>query len=252
MPSGALGVAADDATVVLEPESERECPRAIFDDNGVLANGPEAIGELVNTAGVGSFEGYYANDEANAERTRCGWYWSGDLAYRDEAGYFYFAGRGYDWLRVDGENFAAAPVERVVLRHPDVVLAAVYAVPDPNTGDRVMVTLQLSDGTTFDPDGFAAFLDSEPDVGTKWRPTFVRVTSDMPVGHTNKIQKTALRRQAWLTHDDVWWRPSRDQGYRLMNAADVERLARAFVEAGRGALAPRPEQSDDRATTPIA
>jgi len=67
---------------------------ALFDAQGVLINGSEAIGELVNTAGAGSFEGYFANDEATALRTRHGWYWSGDLAYRDEAGYFYFAGRG--------------------------------------------------------------------------------------------------------------------------------------------------------------
>ena len=72
MPRGALGVAVDDATVVMNSDTERECPRAIFDENGVLANGHEAIGELVNTAGVGSFEGYYGNDEANTERTRRG------------------------------------------------------------------------------------------------------------------------------------------------------------------------------------
>ena len=74
----------------------------------------------------------------------------------------------------------------------------------------------------------------------------------MPVGHTNKIQKAALRRQAWLTHEDVWWRPGREHGYRRMDVADVEHLARAFVDAGRGALAPTPEQHDDRATAPIA
>ncbi len=251
MPRGALGVAADDTTVVMDAETEVECPRAVFDENGVLANGSEAVGEMVNTGGVGSFEGYYANDEANAERTRRGWYWSGDLAYRDQAGYFYFAGRGYDWLRVDGENFAAVPVERVVLQHPDVVLAAVYAVPDPNTGDRLMLTVELTDSATFDPDGFAAFLDAQPDLGQKWRPTFVRVTSEMPVGHTNKIQKTVLRRQAWLTDDAVWWRPGRDHGYRLMDAADVEGLAQAFAAAGRSALAPIPEH-DAESATPIA
>ena len=60
------------------------------------------------------FEGYYNNPEADAERTRNGWYWSGDLAYRDEEGIFYFAGRTGDWLRVDSENFAAAPVERIL------------------------------------------------------------------------------------------------------------------------------------------
>ena len=52
---------------------------------------------------------------------RGGRYWSGDLAYRDADGFVYFAGRTADWLRVDGENLAAAPIERILLRHPDVV-----------------------------------------------------------------------------------------------------------------------------------
>ena len=58
------------------------------------------------------FEGYYRNEEANASKVRDGIYWSGDLAYRDADGWFFFAGRSNEWLRVDGENFAAAPVER--------------------------------------------------------------------------------------------------------------------------------------------
>ena len=49
-----------------------------------------------------------------AERNRNGWYWSGDLGYRDDDGVFYFAGRTADWIRVDGENFAAAPIERII------------------------------------------------------------------------------------------------------------------------------------------
>ena len=40
-------------------------------------------------------------------------YWSGDLAYRDADGWIYFAGRTADWMRVDGENLAAAPIERI-------------------------------------------------------------------------------------------------------------------------------------------
>ena len=88
---------------------------------------------------------------------RDGKYWTGDLAYRDEDGFFYFAGRNSDWLRVDGENFAAAPVEQVLSRHPDVVLAAVYAVPSPDVGDEVMLAVHLRDGATFDPRAFTAF-----------------------------------------------------------------------------------------------
>jgi fatty-acyl-CoA synthase len=77
-------VPGDDADVaVIDPESMQECPRARFDENGALLNADEAIGELVGRNVLHRFEGYYRNDEATDERTRGGWYWSGDLAYRD-------------------------------------------------------------------------------------------------------------------------------------------------------------------------
>ena len=136
MPPGALGRGGEGVTV-LDPETGAETPPARFDVDGRLLNPDEAIGELVNRLGASGFEGYWKNDEANAARVHDGIYWTGDLAYRDEQGFIYFAGRDYDWLRVDGENFAAAPVERILARHPDVVLAAVYAVPDPDVGDRL-------------------------------------------------------------------------------------------------------------------
>ena len=85
-------------------------------------------------------------------RCRDGIYWSGDLAYRDADGWFYFAGRSNEWLRVDGENFAAGPVEAIVLRHPSVRSAAVYAVPDDPVGDRVMVAVEVDDVDAFDLD----------------------------------------------------------------------------------------------------
>ena len=74
-------------------------------------NADECVGEIVNTAGVGPFEGYYNNPEATEKTTRFGWYWSGDLGYLDADGYLYFAGRTADWIRVDGENFPAGPIE---------------------------------------------------------------------------------------------------------------------------------------------
>ena len=134
-PSSALG-RAPEGTVVLDPATGAECPPARFDDSGRLLNAEDAIGELVSKAGGAGFEGYWRNGEAERARLREGWYWTGDLAYRDDAGFFYFAGRDHDWLRVDGENFASAPIERILQRHPDVVLASVYAVPDPASATR--------------------------------------------------------------------------------------------------------------------
>ena len=105
---------------------------------------PGVTGELVNVSDAGRFEGYYNDPEADADRMRGGVYHSGDLAYRDENDYVYFAGRLGDWMRVDGENLGSAPIERVLLRHPDVVEVAVYGIPAPDVGDQVMAALVLS------------------------------------------------------------------------------------------------------------
>ena len=209
MPEGALGVAAE-GTVILNPETGAECPRAAFDENRRLQNAEEAIGEIVNTAGRALFEGYYKNDDANAARMKDGMYWSGDLAYRDAEGYFYFAGRDFEWLRVDGENFAAAPLERILSRFPGVVLAAVYAVPDVDVGDQVMSALEVADPTSFDARAFADFLTAQPDLGLKWTPRYLRLTQALPVTQTSKVLKRILRAQRWECDEPVWIRPDRE------------------------------------------
>jgi fatty-acyl-CoA synthase len=231
MPPGALGRGGEGVTV-LDSDTGEETPPARFDAEGRLLNPDEAIGELVNRLGAAGFEGYWKNDEANAARIHDGIYWTGDLAYRDEQGFIYFAGRDYDWLRVDGENFSAAPIERILARHPDVVLAAVYAVPDPDVGDRVMAALQLRGGRSFDPDDFAAFLSAQPDLGTKWSPRFVRITETMPVTETSKVLKRVLRRERWECDDALWWQPEKGGPYRPMSHADVDALRQEFAARG--------------------
>ncbi|MFM7687161.1 MAG: AMP-binding protein [Actinomycetota bacterium] len=233
MPAGSLGVAAP-SVVVLDPDTGVECPRARFDEGGRLLNAEEAIGEIVNTA-QSSFEGYWNNPEAEAERLRNGAYWTGDLAYRDDAGFFYFAGRTADWIRVDGENFAAAPVERVLARFPGVVLGAVYGVPDPVAGDRAMAALQLNDGIEFDPAAFAAFLAQQSELGPKWVPTFVRVAAELPLTQTNKVLKRELVTQRWECADRVWVRGT-DGSYRPFGAADAAALEASFAAHGRLAV----------------
>ena len=240
MPAGSLGVGAP-GVCVINPETMHECPPARFDDGGRLLNAEEATGEIVNTEGLDRFEGYYRNDDAYAERSRNGWYWSGDLAYRDDKGFFWFAGRSADWLRVDGENFAAAPVERIVSRVDGVAAAAVYAVPDALSGDQVMAALELSPGASFDADAFGPFIDAQPDLGTKWAPRFVRIVEHMPLTGSNKVVKTRLRAEAWMTDEPVYWRAGRgDTTYRAMTDDDRVALHTEFDEHGRTALIPNP------------
>jgi fatty-acyl-CoA synthase len=237
-PPGSLGIPLPtDDVAVIDPDTLRECDRARFDDGGGLSNAGEAIGEIVSRTGGRGFEGYYKNPDGDAERVRNDWYFSGDLGYRDEAGYFYFAGRGGDWLRVDSENFAAGPIERVVERHPDVAAAAVYAVADPRSGDQVMATLELRGGAEFDPEGFATFLGAQSDLGTKWPPRFVRLSRGLPLTATGKITKASLRAEGWSCSDPVFWSPERGElRYRLLTEADRRALRAQFEDHGRSHL----------------
>ncbi|HEY8120601.1 MAG TPA: AMP-binding protein [Myxococcota bacterium] len=230
MPAGSLGVGMP-GTVILNAETGEEAPRARFDANGKLQNADEAIGEIANVQSAPMFEGYYKNTEANSARVRNKIYWTGDLGYRDERGFLYFAGRDFDWLRVDGENFAAAPVERILTRHPDIALAAVYGVPDEEVGDALMAALVLRPGARFDAAGFDAFLAQQPDLGTKQSPRYVRVAAELPQTQTNKILKRELRKQRWECADPVWQRTK--TGYRALTSDDAAQIRQRFRARGR-------------------
>ena len=223
MPEGALG-RAEETVKVLNQDTGEECPPADLGPDGRPTNLDQAVGELVETAPAQGFEGYYKNESATKERFRDGCYWSGDLAYRDADGWLYFAGRSNEWLRVDGENFAAAPVEALVSRHPDLRSVAIYAVPDDPVGDRVMLSLELWEGRAFDALAFDAFLARQPDLGPKWVPSFVRVAQELPKLASMKIDKARLRREAWNV-DPVYWRPCRGLPLRSLEPRDRAGLA---------------------------
>ena len=232
MPRGALGKPADGVdVVVLDAATGKECPPAVFDADGRLVNAEEAVGEIVGRDGLSNFEGYYKNPEATAERGRNGWYWTGDLGYRSEDGTFFFAGRSSDWLRVDGENFAAGPVESVIARCPGVRAVVVYPVPDARTGDQVMAAIEY-DGD-FDADAFDAFLREQPDLGTKWSPRFVRVVDAIPLTATGKVDRNPLRKQKWHTTDPLWWRPEPKGPFWAFDVSAHDTWRAQFVESGR-------------------
>ncbi len=211
-PPGALG-RPQDGVKVLHQETGQECPPARFGADGEVTNLDEAVGEFVNTTGAGQFAGYYNDDAATAERMRDGMYWSGDLGYLDADGFAYYAGRTGDWLRVDGENLAAAPVERILLRHPDISRVAVYAVPDPRVGDQLVAALVLHHDATLDPETFEKFLAEQADLGPKQWPRYLRIATALPQTATNKVLKRELVREGLDVTDPVWTRAERGRSY---------------------------------------
>ncbi|WP_148613499.1 fatty-acid--CoA ligase FadD1 [Nocardioides rubriscoriae] len=212
-PPGSIGVGLD-GVAIYDSETVTECPPAEFDESGALVNADVAIGELVNTQGAGYFQGYYNDDQANDERMRHGMYWSGDLAYKDADGWIYLAGRTADWMRVDGENLAAAPIERVLMRLPVVSQVAVYAVPDAHVGDQVMAALVLADHAELTPVELEAFLADQADLSPKAWPRYVRIAPSLPSTATNKVIKRELAAQGPTAGNGVLWtREERGRSY---------------------------------------
>lgn len=173
-PDDALGPLADPVAIV-DPQTGKPVPAG-------------EVGEIVNTSGAGFFTGYYGDAAATDDRMRGGVYHSGDLGWVDENGFIRFAGRLGDWMRVDGENLAALPIERILHRHPAITEAAVFGVP-VDIGDEVHAVLVADSSVLID---LADFLDGQGDLGPKQWPQVVQVVDEMPETATFKTLKRAL------------------------------------------------------------
>ncbi len=121
-------------------------------DDGGEEVGVDEPGEVLIKA-PGMMRGYLNRPDATAETLKDGWLYSGDLARRDESGFLYFLGRKKDIVRRAGENVAAAEVEDVLRSHPQVLEAAVVAVPDELRGEEVKAYLALVEDAS--PDAVA-------------------------------------------------------------------------------------------------
>jgi fatty-acyl-CoA synthase len=233
-PPTALGRPAHAGVRVVHPSTRVTCDPAVLDAHGRLTNADQAVGELVDVNGAAAFEGYYNNPEADAERVRHGWYWTGDLGYLDEAGFLYFAGRSGDWIRVDGENISALPTQLALRRHPKVIDAVAFGVPDPRSGDLVMAAIEIPEGTGFDDLDLASFLARQEDLGTKGAPRYVRVSHALPTTGSGKLSKAQTRSEAWNTEDPVYqWNGRGAPAYTLMTADDRTALHAEFETNGR-------------------
>jgi len=217
-PAGSIGKGFP-GVAVYDSETLTECAVARFDEHGALVNGDDAIGELVNTQGAGMFAGYYNDQDATAERMRHGMFWSGDLAYRDADGWIYLAGRTADWMRVDGENMTAAPIERILIREPAISQVAVYPVPDEHVGDQVMAAIVLQSGAALTPAQLGEFLAAQPDLSPKAWPRHVWVADELPSTATNKVLKRELVAMGVRPAGRVLWK--RDgETYRIVDCAE--------------------------------
>ena len=132
---GSMGMPAAGWDVQLLDEGGRPVP------NGTVG---EICISLKNGHPVGLFQGYHKNEKLTAKVFRDGFYHTGDVAYRDNDGDYWFVGRNDDLIKTSGYRVSPFEVESVLLEHPAVREVAVTGIPDPSRGMAVKATIVLN------------------------------------------------------------------------------------------------------------
>ncbi|WP_406865142.1 long-chain fatty acid--CoA ligase [Streptomyces sp. HUAS MG47] len=152
---------------------------------------PDAIGEIA-IKGHNVFKGYHNRPEATAEvLSEDGWFRTGDLARRDEDGWYYIVDRAKDMIIRGGFNVYPREIEEVLLTHPAVSLAAVIGVPHSTHGEEVKAMVVLKNGAAATGEELVAW--SREQMAAYKYPRIVETVDALPMTATGKILKRELR-----------------------------------------------------------
>jgi len=190
---------------VLRPEDQMRKPGscgrpapmielALFDDDGNLVEGVGEPGELFVRSGY-AFDTYYKAEDKYEESRRGEWLTVGDVAYRDDEGFFYICDRKKDMVISGGMNIYPAEIEAVLVSHPAIADAAVFGIPSDEWGEAVHAVVELRPGFDVADAELAAFA-REHLASYKVPRTFSRV-DEIPRTGSGKILKRELRAPYW-------------------------------------------------------
>jgi fatty-acyl-CoA synthase len=160
----------------------------IVDENGAECP-PGVAGELL-IRGPHVTPGYWRRPQATAEAIRDGWLHTGDLAVKDEEGFFTIKGRSKDMFISGGENVYPAEVESVMLAYQGVAEAALVGVPDEKWGEVGKACVVPADPAGFDEPAFLSFLGER--LARYKLPRSVEVLPELPKTAIGKIDKKLL------------------------------------------------------------
>jgi acyl-CoA synthetase (AMP-forming)/AMP-acid ligase II len=151
---------------------------------------PGEVGEII-VRGEQTLKGYFNNEEGTKKAYEGGWFHSGDMAKRNEEGFFFIVDRMKDMILTGGENVYSREVEEVLYTHPAVSEAAVIGLPDPKWGENVAAVVVLKQGhTATEADIIATVKDRL--AGYK-KPKQVFFVDELPKTVSGKIIKRELR-----------------------------------------------------------
>jgi fatty-acyl-CoA synthase len=182
------------------PERLSSCGRppagvqmALLDEEGEEVPQGE-IGEVcIRSAAV--MRGYWKRPEQTAETLRGDWLHTGDLAYRDQEGFYYLVDRAGDMIISGGFNVYPREVEDVLTAHPDVAMAAVIGVPDEKWGEKVLAVVVPRAGAQIRTGELVQLVKEKK--GAIQAPKQVDIVDSLPVTALGKTDKKALRRKYW-------------------------------------------------------
>jgi long-chain acyl-CoA synthetase len=157
------------------------------EDDNDLTEGE--IGEIV-IRGENVMKGYWNQPEATADAMRGGWFHSGDLARRDDDGYYFIVDRKKDMINRSGYNVYPREVEEILYAHPAVAEAAVFGVPDAMCGEEVAALVTLKEGTSASEDELRDYVKGQ--IAAYKYPRVIRF-GPIPKGPTGKILKREIK-----------------------------------------------------------
>jgi Acyl-CoA synthetases (AMP-forming)/AMP-acid ligases II len=160
-------------------------------DSGGREVGPGEEGQIIHR-GPSVVESYWRRPEETARVFRDGWFYTGDIAKRDEEGYLYFLGRKDDMIVTGGENVYPAEVEEAILRHPKVADAAVLGVPDEKWGQTIKAVISVKGGESLGKEEIGRYLETRLS-GFK-RPRIVEFVPQLPKIGSGKLDRALIKK----------------------------------------------------------
>ncbi|GAA4827449.1 long-chain-fatty-acid--CoA ligase [Saccharopolyspora rosea] len=151
--------------------------------------GADQVGEIA-IRGHNVMKGYFNQPAATTEVVRNGWFRTGDLARRDDDGFYYIVDRAKDLIIRGGFNVYPREVEEVLLTHPDVSLAAVVGIPHPSHGEEVKAFVVRKPGTAVTAEDVVAWC--RRNMAAHKYPRLVEFRETLPMTATGKVLKREL------------------------------------------------------------
>jgi len=171
----------------------------VITPDGQTAN-PGETGEIIvrceNRKQIGLFFGYYLDEQKTEEAWEGGVYHTGDTAWRDEDGYFWYVGRTDDLIKSSGYRIGPFEIENVLMEHPSVMECAVTGAPDPVRGQVIKATIVLAPGYTASDALKKEIQNYVKKMTAPYKyPRIIEFVAELPKTISGKIRRVELREQ---------------------------------------------------------